>query len=100
MKYILQVDFPHAGPFNEEFSEAFTDLAKDIATEDGLIWKIWTENEDENEAGGIYLFDNKNDAKRYLEKHTARLQSFGYVNIRAKIFAVNETLSNICNAAI
>jgi hypothetical protein len=100
MKYILQVDFPHAGPFNEEFSEAFTGLAKDIATEDGLIWKIWTENEDDNEAGGIYLFDNKDDAKRYLEKHTARLQSFGYVNIRAKIFAVNEALSNICKAAI
>jgi putative monooxygenase ydhR len=33
MKYLLQVDFPHAGPFKEEFSEAFADLAKDIATD-------------------------------------------------------------------
>lgn len=100
MKYILQIDFPHAGPFNEEFSEAFTDLAKDIATESGLVWKIWTEDEESKEAGGIYLFENKNDAKRYLDKHTARLESFGYTNIRAKIFAANEKLSNICKAAL
>lgn len=100
MNYLLQVDFPHAGPFNKEFSEAFTDLAKDIANEDGLIWKIWTENEEAKEAGGIYLFDNNEDANRYLKKHTQRLESFGYTNIRAKIFAVNKELSNICKANI
>ena len=32
MKYILQVDFPHAGLFKEEFTEAFSDLAKDISS--------------------------------------------------------------------
>ena len=84
MKYILQVDFPHEGVFGEEFSKAFADLAKDISNEAGLIWKIWTENEEEKEAGGIYLFDNIADANRYLEKHTKRLESFGYTNIRAK----------------
>lgn len=100
MKYLLQVDFPHAGPFKEEFSEAFTDLAKDIANEEGLIWKIWTENEDTKEAGGIYLFDNLKDADRYLQKHTKRLASFGYTDIRAKIFNVNEPLSLIDNASL
>lgn len=68
MKYILQVDFPHDGVFNEEFSKAFTDLANDIKNESGFIWKIWTENEFTKEAGGIYLFDNESDAKRYLKK--------------------------------
>jgi hypothetical protein len=100
MKYILQVDFPHAGPFTEEFTEAFTDLAKDIATEKGLVWKIWTENEETKEAGGIYLFDNLADANRYLDKHTKRLESFGYSNIRGKIFNVNETLSLIDSAIL
>ncbi|WP_345979859.1 monooxygenase [Sulfurimonas sp. HSL3-2] len=100
MKYLLQVDFPHAGPFKEEFSEAFTDLAKDIANEEGLIWKIWTENEETKEAGGIYLFDNLKDADRYLQKHTKRLASFGYTDIRAKIFNVNEPLSLIDNASL
>lgn len=100
MKYIVQVDFPHTGPFNEAFTEAFTDLAKDIEKENGLIWKIWTENEDTKEGGGIYLFDNFEDAERYLLKHTQRLESFGYSNIRGKIFNVNETLSLINNASL
>jgi len=100
MKYLLQVDFPHSGPFKEEFTEAFTDLAKDIANEEGLIWKIWTENEETKEGGGIYLFGNLADAKRYLDKHTKRLESFGYTNIRAKIFHVNEALSVIDGAPL
>ncbi|KLE01945.1 monooxygenase [Aliarcobacter butzleri] len=98
MSYILQVDFPHDGIFGEEFSKAFVDLAKDISNETGLIWKIWTENEEKKEAGGIYLFSNETDAKRYLEKHIKRLESFGYKNINAKIFKVNELLSKITNA--
>lgn len=100
MKYILQVDFPHNGPFNEEFSQAFTELANDIKNESGLVWKIWTENEENKEGGGIYLFDNEADAKRYLDKHTKRLESFGYTNIRGKIFKVNEPLSLINNAKL
>ncbi len=99
MNYILQVDFPHEGIFGEEFSKAFIDLANDIQKESGLLWKIWTENQDTKEAGGIYLFSNENDAKRYLDKHSKRLESFGYSNIRAKIFSVNEPLSLITNAS-
>jgi hypothetical protein len=58
------------------------------------------ENETQKESGGIYLFDNENDAKRYLEKHKKRLESFGYSNIRAKIFGVNEALSAITKAGL
>lgn len=93
MRYLLQVDFPHNGPFGDELSAAMSDLAKDIANEKGLISKLWTENEATKEAGGIYLFDNAEDAARYLTKHTERLEAFGYSNIRGKIFAVNEALS-------
>ena len=100
MKYILQIDFPHEGSFGEEFSKTFTELAKDISQEAGLVWKIWTENEESKEAGGIYLFDNKNDANRYLDKHTKRLESFGYTNIRARIFEANEALSHITKATL
>ena len=99
MAYLLQVDFPHDGIFGEEFSKAFEPLANDISQEAGLIWKIWTENENTKEAGGIYLFSNETDAKRYLDKHTKRLESFGYKNIRARIFSVNEPLSLITKAS-
>lgn len=98
MRYILQIDFPHNGPFKEEFSEAFSDLAHEISTQKGLIWKIWTENEETQEAGGIYLFETLDDANTYLDFHTKRLKSFGYANIRGKIFSANEKLSKITKA--
>ena len=56
-------------------------------------------NKEEKIAGGIYLFSNKEDAKRYSDKHTARLQSFGYKDIRAKIFDVNLPLSKISSTS-
>ncbi|MGA1931802.1 monooxygenase [Arcobacter sp. YIC-464] len=99
MKYLMQIDFPHEGPFREELTAAMSDLAKDIANENGLIFKLWTENKDKKEAGGIYLFDNLDDAKRYLAKHTARLEAFGYTDIKSKIFEVNEELSKLSKSS-
>ncbi|MFJ6264988.1 monooxygenase [Lysinibacillus xylanilyticus] len=100
MKYLLQVDFPMDGPIGEEMSEAFVDLAKSINEEPGMIWKIWTENAATKEAGGVYLFETKTDAEKYLTMHSERLASFGITDIRVKIFEVNEVLSTINNAPI
>lgn len=97
---LLQIDFPTNGPFGEEMSAAYKELAQDIATENGLIWKIWTENEKNREAGGIYLFSDEENANRYLQKHTQRLAGFGVKDIKAKIFDVNGPLSIIDKAPI
>lgn len=95
---LLQIDFPIEGPFGANMTEAFSDLAKDIAIEEGLIWKIWTENAETKEAGGIYLFQDVENANRYLKKHTERLNSFGIKDITAKVFDVNIPLSQIDKA--
>lgn len=93
MPTILQVDFPFAGPWGAEMTEAMTGLAQDIAQEPGLIWKIWTENAQTGRAGGIYLFETPAAAQAYADKHLARLASFGITGIVAHHFAVNEGLS-------
>jgi len=98
MAYILQVDFLHDGVFRESFANTLQDLANDIVKEDGFLWKIWTQNKDEKSAGGIYYFKDLQNTQKYLEKHTKRLESFGYTDIRAKIFEVNLPLSKICKA--
>lgn len=97
---LLQIDFPFEGAMGEEMSEAFKQLAESIRDEDGLIWKIWTQNEETKEAGGVYLFRDKESAKRYMKMHTERLSGFGVKDIRAKLFEVNEPLSKICKAPI
>ena len=98
MKYLLQMDFPYTGSFGDEFFEQMKGLAKDIVNENGLVYKLWTENEETQEAGGIYIFDNLEDANRYLDKHTERLESFGITGIRGKTFKINEELSKITKA--
>lgn len=100
MQCILQIDFPFAGPFGEEMSQAMQPLAEDIANEADLLWKIWTENPDNQEAGGIYLFANQAAAERYLVKHSERLTMAGVKHIRSKFFAVNVPLSQIDRAPL
>lgn len=95
MAFLLQVDFKMDGPFGNEMAEAFSDLAKSINEEKGFIWKIWTENQETNEAGGVYLFQSKETAEKYLDMHSKRLSGFGINDINAKVFAVNSTLSEI-----
>jgi hypothetical protein len=99
MAYILvQFDFPYAGPWGADMTAAMGDLAQDIAGEDGLVWKIWTENQATGRAGGIYVFETPEAAAAYTEKHSARLGAFGITGINALSFDVNDALSAITRA--
>ncbi len=100
MAYVLQVDFKMNGPFGDEMAEAFSDLAKNINEEEGFIWKIWTENSETNEAGGIYLFETKETAEKYIEMHSKRLADFGINNVNAKIFTINSKLTEMTNGPL
>ncbi|MFH7586695.1 monooxygenase [Oceanimonas smirnovii] len=100
MKTILQVDFPFSGPFDQEMAQAMAGLAHSINEEPGFIWKIWTENAAQEQAGGVYLFENEVSAQQYLKKHTARLEEAGVTGIRGRIFAVNEALSAVNKAPL
>ena len=98
--YVLQVDFKMNGPFGDEMAEAFSDLAKSINEEEGFMWKIWTESPETNEAGGIYIFETKETAQKYIEMHSKRLAGFGIIDVNAKIFAINSKLTEITNGPL
>ncbi len=97
---LLQMDFPSPGPWGAEMTTAYTDLARDIAATPGLRWKLWTENRDGGQAGGVYLFDDETAAVNYRDRHTTRLAGFGLTDIRAVLFTVNPSLSGITHAAL
>jgi hypothetical protein len=75
-------------------------LAGSIAQEPGLLWKIWTENPEAGEAGGIYLYADRPSAETYLAMHTERLVGFGIPQVYAKPFEVNRDLSTIDRAPL
>ncbi|SUA35815.1 Putative monooxygenase ydhR [Neisseria zoodegmatis] len=95
MKKLLQMHFSFHGPFGSEMAAQLRELAESINQEPGFIWKVWTESEKNQEAGGIYLFENEETALAYVEKHSARLKTFGINEVVYKIFDVNEPLTLI-----
>ena len=95
MKALLQVDFDYQGPFGEVMNDALKELAATINNEPGMIWKLWTENEKTQQAGGVYLFESEETAQAYLEMHTARLTTMGIPDVRGQVFNINESLSAI-----
>ena len=100
MAVLLQIDFPFTGPWGAEMAAGMKELAASIAQEPGLLWKIWTENREAGEAGGIYLFTDRASAEAYLAMHRARVLGFGVPQLNAKLFDVNQPLSQIDRAPL
>jgi len=55
---ILQINFKFNVPA-AEYRQMADQLAGPFAEVEGLRWKIWTINEAESTAGGVYLFENQ-----------------------------------------
>jgi len=91
--------FPFPGPWGNELTEASHDLARNIASERGLVWKIWLESRQTGHAGGIYLFEDAVAAERYRLKHERRLSAAGLIAVTANTFSVNAELSVLTMAA-
>jgi hypothetical protein len=98
MPTALLFRFPFPGPWGEQLTQAAHDLARDIADERGLIWKIWLENRETGHAGGIYLFEDAAGAELYREKHERRLAAMGFTGVTANTFSVNTELSALTRA--
>lgn len=97
----MYLDFPHQEPWgNEMATSQMTELVESITKEPGFIWKIWTENKENTSAGGVYLFNTRENAEKYLEKHSERLTQWGYKDIRGRVFETNEKLSEIGRAPL
>ena len=92
---LVQVDFPHQGPWGAEMAAVFEGLAQSIAAEPGFLFKYWTEDQASGLAGGVYAFATRAEAEAYLTMHTARLNGFGITGIVAHHFAINAPLSKV-----
>jgi len=100
MPTVFQMDFPTDGPFGAERAELYADLAASIATEPGLLWKIWTENPTDGQAGGIYLFADETSARAYATMHLKRVEARGVTGVRALFFDVIEPLTAITHGPV
>lgn len=63
---IMQLNFKFSVS-GSEYEQAVSPLASQFAAVAGLRWKIWMMNEPENEAGGIYMFEDEASVNAFLE---------------------------------
>ena len=62
---ILQINFKlNVAP--AEYRKLCKSVAQTIADVPGLLWKVWLLNEQDGEAGGIYLFQDEKSLAAYL----------------------------------
>ena len=95
------MDFSTAPPWGEARVAALRALAESIARDTpGLLWKIWTEDQEASRAGGLYAFASRGQAEAYRVMHSARAAARGATDIRAHIWDVNAPLSAITYAPL
>jgi hypothetical protein len=100
-KTILQINYQFSSSL-VDFTNLVTPMAQPISAVPGLAWKIWLINETEREAGGIYLFENREAAQAFVGsdavKSFASHPAISHVN--AKMFEPDETLSKVTRAPL
>ncbi len=62
---LLQINFKYSTS-REELDALALSRSEAISAMPGLQWKIWLVNEDENECGGHYLFEDEASMDNYL----------------------------------
>ena len=98
---ILQVNMNYSIP-RAALETAWLGVAQPSADTPGLVWKVWLMNEQEKEAGGIYLFESEEAANAYVSGPiVAGLKASPAVsNISAKMFSVLGDHSAITRAPL
>jgi hypothetical protein len=62
---VLQVNFKlNVSP--AEYEKTVTPMAEAFAEVEGLRWKVWLLNQEEREAGGVYLFEDESSCAAFL----------------------------------
>ena len=99
---VLQINFTYVDMTTLEYEETVAPLAEPIAEVDGLLWKVWVINEEANESGGIYLFENMDALNAYLGGEiVAGLAAHPQIaDISAKAFDVMDDMSAITRAPL
>lgn len=93
---LLQINFRFpAEMMGDALTNGAKGLAESINSEAGFVSKIWIENPQTEEGGGIYLFNDMESAQKYAAMHVKRVEAMGAKNLECKYFSVNEALSKI-----
>ena len=86
----------------EEYTQAVGPLANELAAVPGQRWTIWLMNEKDQEAGGIYLFEDEDSLNAFLGGPiVANISSYPVLSdITVKTFDVMEEQTAITKGPV
>ena len=64
-RIIAQVNFRY-NCSESKMKEMASELQDEVQQVNGLLWKIWIQNDEKSLAGGIYYFENREVAEAYI----------------------------------
>jgi hypothetical protein len=98
---ILQINITPNVPLSQ-LMEPFNQVAPVFAAVPGLVWKIWSANEETGIAAGIYYFKDQTSLDTHLgsDLHKGLFANPAFEKIEVKTFDVLEELSKVTRAPI
>jgi len=92
---IVQINFKITSSV-KDYATMVAPLADPIAKTPGLEWKVWLFNEQNHEAGGVYMFRDEASVNAYLGGEiVAGMKKVSTIkDISAKVFDIDENLSH------
>jgi len=100
-KKILTTKFNYNIP-TEQLKRVMTTAAPEFSEIPGCFWKIWLINEEQKEAGGVYLFKSVIELEQFLTSYMFELvkENPFFSNLQTNIFGVPEEPSLITGAPL
>ena len=84
----------------EELKKIMPAVAPKFSEIPGCSWKIWLINEEQKEAGGVYLFESATELEQFLNSGllASVKQNPAFSNFQTSLFDVSEQASIITGA--
>ena len=90
------------GQDDTQQAENLLHAADSIAALPGLLWKVWTYNDGEHAAGGVYLFDSEEHARAWgdgtVQAALGRMP--GISDVQTNYYDIDQKLSAITRAPL
>jgi hypothetical protein len=98
---ILQVNFKFNVP-RELYESTVAPMAQEFANVPGCLWKVWLMNDEEKQAGGIYLFADETSVATFKGSPlvAAVLSHPALSDFSVKQFEVLEQVSRVTRAPL
>lgn len=88
-----ELSYHARGPWGAQLEEASRQLARQLASSEGLLWQSWLENSESQRVALVSVFASRALAENFVQQHRTRLEELGVIEMETRLFQLNVPLS-------